>query len=384
VVVPAGWTERLGPHFELPFDLLLNDSVFVRLSATVIAPRGPTGTAAGIVGLHAQQATDPSRRIRLQLLACARGPQNEWQQHGMLARCGWTDEGCALAFAPTGGRMVTPGALGRAELRDLGRADPNSAAVLSGAPAPVADLAFVDADTVLVARGSAIEVFAVAGVEPGQVLAPVATVPLPRRPVALLAANGRACFVGCLGGEVLHLMFAEGEALPRLETVRPALATTAKIGAAPAAPVALDPGRDFLRTAGDGGVDVQWYAETARYRRSSAGTWRKEAVDAESSARPGFLSKRGGRIDGLDGVSAGQGGSVKEPGADTFRPMMSICWGNSGHSPGHMFPCDDDLEAITHGFDPSGRFYAYVEPGYRLLVDVDRLRASFKTDAAAR
>ncbi len=34
---------------------------------------------------------------------------------------------------------------------------------------------------------------------------------------------------------------------------------------------------------------------------------------------------------------------------------------------------DGDSDAIVHGFDPSGRFVAFVARGLRLLLDVERV-----------
>ena len=34
---------------------------------------------------------------------------------------------------------------------------------------------------------------------------------------------------------------------------------------------------------------------------------------------------------------------------------------------------DGDSDAIVHGFDPSGRFVAFVASGLRLLLDVERV-----------
>ncbi|MBL8755327.1 MAG: hypothetical protein JNK15_18655 [Planctomycetes bacterium] len=366
----------LGSPFELPFDMFLNDSLFVRLSATVVPPRGATGVAAGIIGLLAQQATDPGRRLTLQLLACARGPQSEWQRHGMLVLCGTVDEGAALAFAPDGGRMVMPGRIGAVELRDLRSPDPTVATELTGGSHPVADLAFIDSDTVLVARGPALEMFVVRDAVPGRPLAPVATFPLPRRPVALLAVGNGQAFVGCVGGEVQRWSFATGPEAPVREVVRPPLVLSATFGGAPTAPVALDPGRAFLAAAEDAeGVEVRWFAETACYRRCTDGSWRKTAIPAAPvSAPPVRVSKNGERVERSDGlhVFAGQ--------------TLQITWpaGKGLHAVGIPMGDHDDPAATAHGFDPTGRFYAHVGPGLRLLCDVERVRASVTNGAAAR
>jgi hypothetical protein len=194
------------PVFDLPFDLYLNDSLLVRCTAAIVAPQGPTAAAAGIVRLSAQQAEQPGPRLELELLAAARGPRSDFAAHEAAAFLGYDDEGTALAFSPDGRFVAMPGARGTVELRDLRREDPSPAIELLGSIERTAALHFLDATTLLVARGKAIEVFSCDGAMPGGTAGRYRTSwrsigvrRLPRRGCRTLDACRRQC--GAAAGE---------------------------------------------------------------------------------------------------------------------------------------------------------------------------------------
>jgi len=377
----AGALAALPNAHELPFDLRLNDSLFVRLSATVVEPHGPTGAVAGIALLRAQQATDPSRQVRLQLLATARGPQSDWQRHGVVCTTGAVDEGVALAFSPDGRWVAMPGARGVVELRDLHAVDPTSTRRLLGADGMVGGLVFLDDSTLLVGRGAAVEVFAIAG--DGAELQPAATIKTALPVAAIEMSERRTCFVGSCGSEVQRWEFGSDLARPVMETVCAAEPITGKLGDGSAAmPVYVYPPVAFLVAGADRDRVVVHHGATFakdswrdfEHRRVGDGTWeRRELAPLAASASPRErwrgsdppllmptgVQKGGGHTQSLDGKARFFAGGVLL--LERHGQWLML---GTGHG---------DSDAIVHGFDPSGRFFAFVAPGLRLLLDVERV-----------
>ena len=373
----------LGEGFDLPFDLTLNDSVFVRLSATVTEPRGPTATAAGIVLLRAQQASDPTRQIRLQLLAAARGPRSEWDEYGMLASCGAVDEGLGLAFAPDGRWVAMPGPRGTVELRDLAAVDPSVPLALRGDTGAVGDLAFLDATTLLVGRGASVEVFDLKALAspaaPAAELRPCAVVPTTRSVRALELGGARTCFVGLPAGEIQRWTFGAQMGQPDIEAVRAPIAVEARIGDAPAVPFYETPPLGFLAAGDDRDrVAVQWRDQVVVYLRRD-GVWQAQPPQpfVKGSTRgqrwaQGLPENRAPMFDTL-----GKGGGFVANAPGTWRvyggaSILLLSVGNEKKPTRLLASGHDDEGAIVHGFDPSGRFYAFVAPGLRMLFDVTR------------
>lgn len=372
--VPAAPDDALatlaGPRYELPFDLLLNDAAFVRLMATVTDPHGPTGATAGILLLRAQQADDPTRQVRLQLLASARGPRTDWQAHGVLTSCGTVDTGVALAFSPDGRFVATPGERGVVELRDLAAADPTVPRLLGGAPEPVGALAFLDAGTLLVGRGSRVEVFAVGAGAWAEPMAPVRVVPTQRPVRALEVAGPHTCFVGLPAAEVERWTFG-GEAL-EVETVRAPVATEAVVGDGPPMPFFELPKPGFL-VAGDDPdrVVVGWRGVDHECVRGADGRWSsallpplpKGHTRADRWRRPGAAL--------FDRLHHGAGWAQADAaGTKCFGGnLLMVMAGDRTRLVGRGHP---DRDAVLHGFDPSGRCWVFVAPGYRVFVDCTR------------
>jgi hypothetical protein len=383
--------EALAPRYELPFDLLLNDSVIVRLSATVVPPQGPSGAAGGIVMLRAQQAEDVSRQVRLQLLACKRGASSDWQRAGLHVRCGAVDEGVALAFSPDGRWVAMPGELGVVELRDLQSPDPTSTRSLCGSRAKVRDLAFLDTATLLVACGSAVEAFdlTVVGALDAK-LAPVATVATPATVAALELAPQRACFVGLGDGAVQRWAFVGNLGTPQIEPV----CDGDKVGvqmAIDSEPLEFMPPPGFLVSGDDRDRVVVgqglWIAAESRgqtsvgtgskdfeYVRDAAGVWHKREL---SPLSPSATQRE--RWRGTNGIERGMAGVFKGGGfSETLRGDLKLFAGATvmlmGGTHGVKVLGDGHHSngQIVHGFDPSGRFAAFVSPGYRLLIDCER------------
>jgi len=374
-----------GPRYELPFDLFLNESLLVRLSALVVDPQGPTGAAAGIVRLIAQQADAPTRRLRLELLAAARGPQPDFAAHGMIALCGFVDEGVALAFSADGHWLATPGPRGVVELRDLTRADPSVPQKLRGAAAAVGDLAFLDADTLLVGRGAQVEVFDLksgpdaAGEHAPRCVLPFLTQPFARHVMAIEPGPARTLFVGGPGAEVQRWTFGADLAATQIETVRPATVIQGTLEDGTKLPYYDYPQLGWL-VAGDDPdrvlvrwkdmKDSRWEDADAEWRRLADGTWRETELGKVENTNE--LSRRDrwrapmptlpeSVAKGLPLSRPQQGGGHAWVGeVVTVTDSEGTRWlGRSHTSAG--FAC--------HGFDPTGRFFVFVGPGYRLILD---------------
>jgi hypothetical protein len=364
------FSRALGVRFDLPFDLLLNDSAFVRLSATVTDPRGPTGAAAGIVLLRAQQASDPTRQVRLYLLACARGERTEWQRSGVLTRCGSIDEGVALAFAPDGRFVATPGARGEVELRDLRLPDPTVPVLLAGARDPVGALAFLDDAHLLVGRGARVELFAVGG--EGAKLSPVATLATERTVSAIEVAGARTCFVAFPGGEVQRWTFAADGSRPAIEEVRAANVEEATLGDGPPMPYyeAQAPGALLAGDERDR-VVFAWHGDDSEFVRGDDGTWRATALAPLADGIARLARWRRGPAPMFESIGYG-GGFVTshEGGARAFggSNLLLITRDKTWSIGRGAF----DPRSIVHGFSPGGRCYVFVSPGYRVFVDPTR------------
>jgi hypothetical protein len=356
---------------------------------------------AGIVLLRAQQAEDVTRQVRLQLLACARGAASEWQRSGMLATCGAVDEGVALAFSPDGRWVAMPGERGLVELRDLRAADPTVPRLLRGSPQrtkvgvvdgatqqdgvseTVGDIAFLDATTLLVAGPKMVAVFDVADLEAtGGTLEPVATVATKRRVLALEIASQRTCFVGLPGGEVQRWTFGVEQGEPTIEPVCAAESVTARLDNGTDLPVFLHPPLGFLVAGGDrdrcvarrGALADPNAGRDLEYVRDAAGVWHQHELPPLPPGATPRERWRGasGVLHGKDGVLKGGGlsGPLRSEHKLLAGERVTLHGGPQGSRKlgiGHSNPGQ-----IVHGFDPSGRFAAFVSPGYRLLIDCER------------
>lgn len=369
-VVPEPGPLAAGARYELPFDLFLNDSLLVRLAANVMAPKGPMAAAAGIVRLRAQQADDPSHALTLELLAARRGAQTEFVQHGVVTDVGWGDEGVGLAFSPDGRFVAVPGEHGVVLLRDLQREDPTVPVRLRGAREAVGDLAFVDAHTLLVGRSCGVEVFSV-GEGNGPELQPSGWLPSPWPVVAIEPAGERVVFVGGRGTAVQRWTLDEAGQEALVETVQETvlLHGTTEAGVRVSVPattslgwlLADGPERCVVRSLGK---------EDTHLQRTGDGVWQKtrRARPAHEFAR---LDRR------LDAPPAGTVYDEVAKGTVISRPRSEDGHGGSGT---HFSVSDAETTRVLgssfcsakdacHGFDPSGRFFAFVGPGYRMLVD---------------
>jgi hypothetical protein len=387
----ASATDAPQPVFALPFDLYLNDSLLVRLSAAVAPPRGPTAAVAGIVRLTAQQAKQPGPRLELELLAAARGPRSDFAAHGAAAFLGYSDEGVALAFSPEGRFVAMPGVLGCVELRDLRCADPTVPARLLGAAAGVEALHFLDATRLLVARGPAIELFDCSAVRMGDDAHPLATIPTAptlQAPCALEPAGSQSVFVGSLGAGVERWSFVGATTAPQRELVVPPKSVQATYGDGRRLEAWGKPRLGWLLGGrGDGQCQVRWTnlaasttatevelvataaVDETRWTRQPDGRWtaakapwvgdpvaRRQRWDGDAELLPwdevavalmlAQLPDRSGHaaVSGLIGITRGK----------------VVTLGNA-HGPASNY---------VHGFAPDGAFYACVGPGHRVLARV--------------
>lgn len=400
--VPAGGgSGPLAAQFDLPFDLFLNDSLMVRLSAAVAEPHGPTAAVAGIVRLVAQQADRPERRLELELLATARGPRSEFAAHGAAAFLGFTDEGAGLAYSPGGRWLALPGPPGVVELRDLHRTDPSVPCRLLGERAEVRALHFLDAGTLLVARGDVIECFDCTKATVGEERAAIAAIPgHAAESMAVLAiepAGERSVFVGFAGAEVERWTFTASStatstsasamastAAPsvRREAVRAATFEVMSVqrsdGKQQDLRVRRHPSFGWLlgSEAGDRCV-VRWpenrevpSAADALWQRADDGTWREQPLPPLPREFARQARWRTGEVDGLawDEVAFGQ--MMARPrqggGHGAVAGLVGITFGTTRT----LGMCHDSSRRFVHGFSPDGRFYAYCAPGHRVLARV--------------
>lgn len=373
-----------GARCELPFDLFLNDSLLVRLAATVVDPQGPTGAIAGITALRAQDAAHPDNQIRMHLLGAARGPQSEWLADGALATCGYQDEGLGLAFSPDGRFVAMPGSGGTVEVRDLTLADPSVPAVVDGRVA-ARDLAFLDATTLLVAHATGVTVVDATVATPGAHLPVRAELAAPASAgggvVSAIELTGNGtCFVGTDSGRIERWTFAvDRAAAPQCEVVRGdvwGMDTEAVVKIEGQGPqkvrarlspldgwlVAEAPDR-LLARSGKGETELLRAADgtwTAReLPASQRGHWRRQRQGRDREAMAFARLGKGVRLVRAEstGLHAWAGGYLSLTSANGTRLFGQV---------------GDDGREFAHGFSPNGRYYAFVGRGYRLLVDGER------------
>ncbi|MCC7398277.1 MAG: hypothetical protein IT455_14510 [Planctomycetes bacterium] len=365
--LPA-WGAALGERQELPFDLYLNGSLFVRLVATVVAPRGPLGAVAGIVALRAQQADDPERQVRLLLLGARRGPRDEWQQRAVLAIPGWRDEGVALAFSPDGRFVATPGDAA-VELREPAVAPMSPTRLLHGG-GPVGALAFLDADTLLVGNGAQVALYEVGGAAPGSVIAAAATFGLDRELCGLEVVGGGVVFVLTVGAGIERWTFAGGRR-EAVEVVRAAAPTKGRLDSGEEVEFYGRPGIGAMVAAEAERVVLAWHGAEREWCRDAAGAWQAQVLPPLPA-----VTSRQQRLRRPEALP----GDALAPGLDLLKSPDSRWSAFTGRTVTVLGPKVEVLgvgydpgDAFVHGFDTTSRWYAFVAPGYRLLVDLTRL-----------
>lgn len=389
---PAGPTQA---RCDLPFDLFLNGSLLVRLSVAVAEPHGPTAAVAGIVRLLAQQADRPERRLTMELLAAARGPRSELEAHGATAFLGFANEGVGLAYSPDSRWLALPGPLGTVELRDLRQDDPSVPCRLLGAFAAVRALHFLDASTLLVARGSTIERFDCTHAKVGGELRPVATIAggeAERGAVlAIEPASEGAVFVGWPGAMVERWTFGAGLEPMQRELVRPASVEIMETTLEGAGKQELRLRRHassgwLLGGAGSERCLVRWPPTAAKdeavhalWQRQPDGTWHERTLPAKSGV---WGRRERWHAIGADGVPLADWQpdpiAVDEV---AYGQMMARPRQGGGHAAvslflGITFGTTRVLgtsyagQEFVHGFSPDGRFYAYCAGGHRVLAKV--------------
>ena len=385
-VVGAGALAVPTPaRFDLPFDLFLNDSLLVRLSAAVAEPHGPTAAVGGIVRLLAQQADRPDRQLTLELLAAARGPRSEFAAHGAAAFLGTSDEGVGLAFSPDGHWLALPGPLGTVELRDLRLEDPSVPCRLLGAFAPVGALHFLDARTLLVARGSSLECFDCTNARAGDELQPAATIvggaAERGRVLAIEPAGDRAVFVGWAGAEVERWTFAEGLEPVQREPVRPATVETMAMQLASGVQTEVRMRNHSVFGWLLGGPDadrclVRWQpaskkpAVDAAWRREANGTWTEQVLPALEAERE--LARSDRRRVATVAVTFDEvafGTMLARPRQGSAHAAVAGVVSLTTVGTRLLGTCHSKSEFV-HGFSPDGRFYAYCAAGHRVLAKV--------------
>lgn len=369
-------------RFELPFDLFLNDSLLVRLVATVTEPHGASGAIGGIVGLRAQDARHPDRRLTVRVLGAARGPASEWRQRGVSIACRYADEGMGMAFSPDGRLLAMPGPGDGIELHDLhGDASRAHRASCAGT---AKDLAFLDERTLLVACSHQVQVFRTA---PGATPLLLATHEVPDWSVRTLeVVDDETVFFGGNGFAIERWRFAEDRgAAPQRELVQeerrePAHATMTAAGGTVSPVVGFgwyltNPGAGWLYPLGADCVVARDDEHETRWQRTADGSWTSHElprVERPTSRRrrlpdppPGVMFDRVAKglslvRDDEHGVHAFGAGPLSLSGPSGTRVLNRVT----------------DWPDYCHGFSPDGRYYAYVAPGYRLLVDVERFFAA--------
>ena len=367
------------PEFDLPFDLYLNDSLLVRCSAAIAVPRGPTAAAAGIIRLSAQQAEQPGPRLELELLGAARGPRSDFAAHGAAVFLGYGYEGVALAFSPDGRFVAMPGARGVVELRDLRREDPSPAIELLGSIERTAALHFLDATTLLVARGKAIEVFACDGAVPGDTLQPAVVHAIdgePGTPLDIEPAGDRSVFVGFSGAGVERWTLAADSAAPQRETVRGATWQTGHDSAGHKFSFAITPPGGWLL--GGRGPDRCLVRNTPTdsdaegetlWTRTAIGTW--QATPHPLVKEPKARRQRwdgDGELLPWDEVAHGLMLSQRRD--QTAHGAVAEFIAVTRDAVRNLGPAHAATSRYIHGFSPDGAFYACVGPGHRVLVRV--------------
>jgi len=389
---PAGPTQA---RCDLPFDLFLNGSLLVRLSVAVAEPHGPTAAVAGIVRLLAQQADRPERRLTMELLAAARGPRSELEAHGATAFLGFVDEGLGLAYSPDARWLALPGPRGIVELRDLRQDDPSVPCRLIGAFAAVRALHFLDASTLLVARGSTIERFDCTHAIVGGELRPVATIAGDAERGEVLAiepAGDAAVFVGWPGAMVERWTFGAGAEPVQRELVRPASVETIEgtlgSGGKQQLRMRRHPGCGWLLGGADGERCIVRRTRTAENDKALHALWLRRADGSWSERTLPPLPRVWGRHDlwraiGADGeVAAAWRPDTSAWDEVAFGEMLARPRDGLGHAAvvevaiSITFGTTRRLgtpyagKEFVHGFSPDGRFYAYCAGGHRVLAKV--------------
>jgi hypothetical protein len=371
------------PEFDLPFDLYLNDSLLVRCSAAIAVPRGPTAAAAGIIRLSAQQAEQPGPRLELELLGAARGPRSDFAAHGAAVFLGYGYEGVALAFSPDGRFVAMPGARGVVELRDLRREDPSPAVELLGSIERTAALHFLDATTLLVARGTAIEVFACDAAVPGVTMAPAVVHAIdgnPGTPVAIEPAGERSVFVGFVGAAVERWTLPGDGGAPQRETVCKETWQTGidaagnKFSMAPTPPIGWllggrGPERCLVRWTPMLVEDNNQRPVETLWTRSSNGTWTAapQPLVAEPKAR---RQRWDGDSEPLPWDEVAHGLMLSQRRDQTAHGAVAGFLAVTRDAVRNLGPAHAPTSRYMHGFSPDGAFYACVGPGHRVLVRV--------------
>jgi len=366
------------------------------------------------VRLVAQQADRSERRLELELLATVRGPRSEFAAHGAAAFLGFTDEGTGLAYSPDGRWLALPGPRGEVELRDLHRADPTVPCRLLGERAEVRALHFLDAGTLLVARGDVVECFDCTKATVGEERAAIAAIPgHATESMAVLAiepAGERSVFVGFAGAEVERWTFTApstatstsasamaSTAAPsvRREAVRAATFEVMSVqrsdGKQQDLRVRRHPSFGWLlgSEAGDRCV-VRWpdnrevpSAADALWQRGDDGTWREQPLPPLPREFARQARWRTGEVDGLawDEVAFGQ--MMARPrqggGHGAVAGFVGITFGTTRT----LGMCHDSSRRFVHGFSPDGRFYAYCAPGHRVLARVPEAEAAREAKSEA-
>ena len=395
-------------RFDLPFDLFLNDSLLVRLSVAVAEPHGPTAAAAGIMRLLAQQADRPERRLTMELLAAARGPRSELEGHGATAFLGFANEGVGLAYSPDARWLALPGPLGTVELRDLRQDDPSVPCRLLGDFAGVHALHFLDASTLLVARGNTIERFDCTHAVVGGELRPVATIAggeAERGEVlAIEPAGDGAVFVGWPGAMVERWTFGAGLEPVQRELVRPAsvetLEGTLSSGGTQQLSMRRHPGCGWLLGGADGDRCIVRRKRTAENDTALHALWLRRADGTWSERTLPPLARVWGRHDLWRAIGAdGDVAAEWRPDASAwdevaFGEMLARPRDGLGHAAvggaaiSITFGVTRRLgtpyagKEFVHGFSPDGRYYAYCAGGHRVFAKVPP-KVEPETDAAS-
>lgn len=411
---PAGPTQA---RCDLPFDLFLNGSLLVRLSVAVAEPHGPTAAVAGIVRLLAQQADRPERRLTMELLAAARGPRSELQAHGATAFLGFVDEGLGLAYSPDARWLALPGPRGTVELRDLRQDDPSVPCRLLGAFAAVRALHFLDASTLLVARGNTIERFDCTNAIVGGELRPVVTIACGEAErgevLAIEPAGDGAAFVGWPGAMVERWTFGAGAEPVQRELVRPASFESIEMifgdGRKQDARVRRHPACGWLLGGADGERCIVRRTRTAENDKALHALWLRRADGSWSERTLPPLDRVWGRHDLWRAIGAdGEVAAAWRPDASAwdevaFGEMLARPRDGRGHAAvaevaiGITFGTTRRLgtpyagKEFVHGFSPDGRYYTYCAGGHRVLAKVDAAIESMvepkvesEADAASR
>ena len=374
----AGGGDAGHQLYELPFDLFLNDSLLVRMIATVTTPCGPSGALGGIVGLRAQDARNPDHHMSLHVLGASRGPESEWQQHGILAFYGYRDEGKGLSFSPNGRLVAMPGSGTKIEVRDLTSEDP-TAARIGVCPSAAVDIAFLDDRTLLVATKHHVHVFDVAnGVGELQKLA--VHEHTEHTLSAIEVSDGSTAFLGSPGAGVECWQFAaDRTAPPKREVLQAPRSEPAKVTIAhstestvPISVMATIPTRfGWLLAIDANHVLARTLQDETQWCRAADGNWEKQELDRVAS--PTSRRRRLPNVPSsamFDRVTKGMAlVQCEATSAHAYgEGPLSLNAGNGSRVHNRC----ERFRNYCHGFSPDGRYYAYVSPGYRVLVETAR------------